>query len=178
MAKQLGIPCYDRDFIERTTEETGYAKEFIPHESEYAPNSNNIAYMFLGRGLDGLANSYKILIAQKKVIVEFANKEACVIVERCADYIFKEHKDCLNVFVYADKAFRTDRIVTQYGESSVEPEIRLADKNKKRKLNYKYYTDQEWGKRHLWQIWGNRRDGIKCISFSGADAHGSHWCRY
>lgn len=116
-------------------EETGYAKEFIEDESEYAPNSNSTAYMFLGRGLDGLANADKIWIAQKKVIEEFANKEACVIVGRCADYVLKDRKDCLNVFVYAEKAFRAERIVTQYGETSVEPEKRLADKDKKRKLN-------------------------------------------
>lgn len=133
-------------------EETGYAKEFIEDESEYAPNSNSTAYMFLGRGLDGLANADKIWIAQKKVIEEFANKEACVIVGRCADYVLKDRKDCLNVFVYAEKAFRAERIVTQYGETSVEPEKRLADKDKKRKLNYKYYTEQEWGRRQNYHL--------------------------
>lgn len=152
VAKQLGIPCYDKDFIERMAEETGYAKEFIEDESEYAPNSNSTAYMFLGRGLDGLANADKIWIAQKKVIEEFANKEACVIVGRCADYVLKDRKDCLNVFVYAEKAFRAERIVTQYGETSVEPEKRLADKDKKRKLNYKYYTEQEWGRRQNYHL--------------------------
>lgn len=152
VAKQLGIPCYDKDFIEKTAEETGYAKEFIEDESEYAPNSNSIAYMFLGRGLDGLANADKIWIAQKKVIEKFANQGACVIVGRCADYVLKDRKDCLNVFVYANKAFRADRIVTQYGENAVEPEKRLADKDKKRKLNYKYYTEQDWGKRQNYHL--------------------------
>lgn len=152
VAKQLGIPCYDKDLIEKTAEETGYAKTFIENESEHAPNANGSAYMFLGRGIDGLANADKIWIAQKKVIEEFANKGACVIVGRCADYVLKERKDCLHVFVYADKEFRANRIVTQYGESAVGPEKRLADKDKKRKLNYKYFTEQEWGRRENYHL--------------------------
>lgn len=151
-AKKLGIPCYDKDLIEKIAEESGYAKGFVEDESEYAPNSSGFAYMFLGRGIDGLSNADKIWIAQKKVIEEIADKGPCVIVGRCADYVLKERKDCLNVFVYADKKFRAERIVKQYGESRVEPEKRLNDKDKKRKLNYKYFTEQEWGKRQNYHL--------------------------
>ena len=90
VAEKLGIPCYDKDFIEKIAEETGYAKEFIADEGEYAPNSNSLAYMFIGRGLDGLSNADKIWIAQKKVIEELAEKGACVIVGRCADYVLRD----------------------------------------------------------------------------------------
>lgn len=152
VAAKLGIPCYDKNLIEKIAAETGYAKDFIEDESEYAPNSNSFAYMFIGRGSDGLANVDKIWIAQTKVIKELAEKEACVIVGRCADYVLRERKDCLNLFVYADKKVRAERIVKQYGESSVEPEKRLADKDKKRKLNYKYFTEREWGKRQNYHL--------------------------
>lgn len=147
VASRLGIPCYDKDLIERIAEETGYAKTFVEDESEYAPNSNSLAYMFLGRGVDGLSNVDHIWIAQKKVIAELAEKGDCVIVGRCADYLLRDREDCLNVFIYADKKFRAERIVKQYGESAVSQEKRLADKDKKRRLNYKYFTEQEWGKR-------------------------------
>lgn len=152
VAKRLGIPCYDKDLIEKIAEETGYAKGYIEDESEYAPSSNSFAYMFLGRGFDGLANADRIWIAQRKVLEELANQGPCVIVGRCADYVLRERTDCLNVFVYADKAFRAERIVKQYGESAVEPEKRLADKDKKRKLNYKYFTEREWGKRENYHL--------------------------
>lgn len=152
VARRLGIPCYDKDLIEKIAEETGYAKGYIEDESEYAPSSNSFAYMFLGRGFDGLANADRIWIAQRKVLEELANQGPCVIVGRCADYVLRERTDCLNVFVYADKAFRAERIVKQYGESAVEPEKRLADKDKKRKLNYKYFTEREWGKRENYHL--------------------------
>lgn len=108
--------------------------------------------MFLGRGLDGLSNADKIWTAQKKVVEELAEKGPCVIVGRCADYILKDRNDCMNVFVYADKKFRAERIVKQYGESAVAPEKRLSDKDKKRRLNYKYFTEQEWGRRENYHL--------------------------
>lgn len=152
VAKALHIPCYDKDLIEKIAEETGYAQTFVQEEGEYAPSTQRFAYMFLGRGLDGLSNADKIWIAQKKVIEEIAQKQSCVIVGRCADYVLRERKDCLNVFIYADKKLRAERIVKQYGESEIDPEKRLADKDKKRKLNYKYFTEQEWGRRENYHL--------------------------
>lgn len=152
VAKQLGIPCYDKELIEKIAEETGYARDFIEEEGEYAPSVSGLAYAFWGRGMDGLSNADRIWFVQKKVIEELAEKGSCVIVGRCADYILKDRSDCLNVFVYADTAFKAERIVREYGESNIEPEKRLADKDKKRKLNYKYFTEREWGRRRNYHM--------------------------
>lgn len=65
VAAKLGIPCYDKDLIEKIAEETGYAKEYIADESEYAPNSNSLAYMFIGRGLDGLVPKVILHLRQR-----------------------------------------------------------------------------------------------------------------
>lgn len=45
-----------------------------------------------------------------------AEKEPCVIVGRCADYILRDHADCLKVFIHASMEFRAKRIVEVYGE--------------------------------------------------------------
>ena len=64
---------------------------------------------------------------------------------RNADYILKDRKNVLNVFIHADMDFRTDRIVRLYGESEKSPESRLQEKDKRRKVNYQHYTGQVWG---------------------------------
>ena len=51
----------------------------------------------------------------------------------------------LNVFVYADTEFKARRITDEYGEGKISPEKRLKEKDKKRKINYEYYTDRVWG---------------------------------
>ena len=50
------------------------------------------------------------------------------------------------MFIHADMDKKVERIVKLYGETADKPEKRLRDKDKKRSVNYHYYTDQEWGK--------------------------------
>lgn len=58
----------------------------------------------------------------------------------------------LNVFIHAPKEQRAKRIVEVYGETDTEPLKRLRDKDKKRAVNYRYYTDQEWGRAQNYQL--------------------------
>ena len=40
--------------------------------------------------------------AQRKVILEIAEKESCVIIGRNADFILKDKDNVLNVFIHGD----------------------------------------------------------------------------
>ena len=40
--------------------------------------------------------------------------------------------------------FRTERIVRLYGETDKTLEQRLKEKDEKRRVNYRLYTEQEW----------------------------------
>ena len=64
---------------------------------------------------------------------------------RCADYILREREDALHVFIHADMAYRAERIVRLYGETKQTPDKRLAEKDNKRKVYYKHYTNRNWG---------------------------------
>lgn len=145
VAERLGVACYDKELIEKIAEETGFARDFVRKEDEEAPSRNRFAYSFLGRGIKGLSTEDYLWTAQWKIIQEIAEKEPCVIVGRCADYILKERTDCLNVFIHADIEKRAERIVRLYGETNKSPYKRLKEKDKKRSINYQYYTEQEWG---------------------------------
>lgn len=146
VAAKLGIPCYDSEVIEKVAEESGFAKDYIAEHGEYSAHRT-----WFGRALNaaggsgGLSNQDIIWIAQRKVILDFAEKGACVIVGRCADYILKDKCDLLTVFIHASDESRADRIVRLYGESDEKPEKRLKDKDKRRSAYYKYYTETEWG---------------------------------
>lgn len=84
--------------------------------------------------------------------MNLAEKESCVIVGRCADYILGEKEDCLKVFIHADLDKRAERIVKIYGEGKDSPKKRLQDKDKRRKAYYNFYTDMEWGKTQNYHI--------------------------
>ncbi len=145
VADRLGIAFYDRELIEQVAVKSGYDPKFIENQGEYAPSNSFFAYAFVGRTINGMSTSDYLWNAQREVILELAEKEKCVIVGRCADYILRERDDVLNVFIHADTDFKAKRIVDLYGEMNVKPEKRLEEKDKKRAINYKYYTDQTWG---------------------------------
>lgn len=146
LAEKLGVPCYDKELIEKLAEQTGLAKKYIEEQGEYAPFMNPFSYAFVGRGINGQSMSDYLWNEQRKKIREIADAESCVIVGRCADYILRDRDDVLNIFIHAPQADRAKRIVEVYGETGVEPVKRLREKDKKRAINYRYYTEQEWGK--------------------------------
>ncbi len=147
LSERLGVPFYDKELVQQVADETGLDTAFIEEKGELSLSksffsfavSQSIPYMN-----NGLSISDFLFCAQRQVILKLA-EQPCVIVGRCADSILRDRADCFNVFIHADMAFRADRIVRLYGESEKKPEQRLADKDKKRKIYYKHYTDREWG---------------------------------
>lgn len=144
-AKRLGIPCYDQELIEKISQESGLAEDYIQEKGEYEAYGSWLANAFSGRDYRGLSLQDYLWSAQSKVIRELAGKGPCVIVGRCADYVLRDEADCLKVFVHADIEKRAERIVRVYGESEDLPEKRLRDKDKRRKAYYQFYTNMEWG---------------------------------
>lgn len=144
-AEMLGIPCYDQDLIQKIAEESGFCKEVIEEKGEYATHGNWFSGAWGTRDYYGHSIQDDIWFAQRKVILELAEKGPCVIVGRCADYILQNTADCIKVFIHADTKTRAERIVKQYGESDQAPERRLRDKDKRRAAYYQLYTDKKWG---------------------------------
>ena len=83
---------------------------------------------------------------QRKVILELADRESCVIIGRNADYILKDRDDVLNVFIHGDMPEKTQRIMDLYNVGEKEAVKMMADTDKRRMTNYNFYTDQKWGK--------------------------------
>lgn len=149
VAEQLGIPCYDKELVKQIATETGFDENYIEEAGEHAPGKSWLAYALGAQNstssTKGLSMNDFLWTIQYRVLTELAEKEPCVIIGRCADYILKERDDCFDVFVHASIPERARRIVERFGETDQSPEKRLADKDKKRKVFYKHYTGREWG---------------------------------
>lgn len=150
LAERLGIAYYDKELVKQISMETGFDPKYIEEHGEHAPGKSILSYIFGVRAahpdvMNGMTPADFLWCMQRKIILELAEKESCVIVGRCADYILREREDCLNVFIHAPKDARAERIVKLYGESDVAPEKRLDDKDARRKVNYRHFTGREWG---------------------------------
>ena len=135
VAKKLGIAYYDKNIINEIAEKSGLS-----------PEKGLFAYAFAGRDITGKSVEDMVYEAQRKVILELADKESCVIIGRNADYILKDRDDVLNVFIYGDMPEKTKRIMGLYNVEEKEAVKMMADTDKRRMTNYNFYTDQKWGK--------------------------------
>ena len=140
IADKLGIKLYDKEFIETVAAETGLSEEYIENNEqkrEVLAGLNN-GYYF------GLDNSDDLFLKESELIKDIADKESCVIVGRCANFILSEKKNVLKVFIYSDTKNKVKRATEFYGlsKSNAEKEIKRIDKL--RANHYKYYTEREW----------------------------------
>ena len=146
VAKKLGIKYYDKEIIGQIAKESGLAPEYIKENAELSPKKGIFAYAFTGRDITGKSVEDMVYEAQRKVILDLAQKEPCVIVGRNADYILKDREDVLNVFIHGDMPEKIQRIVRLYNVEEKEAVKIMADTDKRRMTNYNFYTDQKWGK--------------------------------
>lgn len=132
VAEKLGLPFYDKELISLSAKESGLSEEYVKMTDEKkksASYSNN--------------NDDRLFIAEQKVIEKLA-KSSCVIVGRCADYILKDNKDAIKIFLYSDSKSKEKRAIKYYGLNS-KTALRKIDKiNKERAKHYKFYTNREW----------------------------------
>ena len=149
VADKLGISFYDKELLEQIAKETEFSKDFIEETDENSSAKNSLLFnLVINRSLNVRTEPLPadtIYFAQNKIIKELADRESCVIVGRCSDYILRDREDCLNVFIYSDIEKREKRVLERYGESEKPIRKRILDKDSRRKIYYSHYTDRPWG---------------------------------
>ena len=145
VAKKLGIAYYDKNIISQIAEKSGLSPDYIQESAELSPKKGLFAYALAGRDITGRSVEDMVYETQRKVILELARKEPCVIIGRNADYILKDRDDALNVFIHGDMLEKIQRISQLYRVTEQEAVKMMADTDKRRMTNYNFYTEQKWG---------------------------------
>ncbi|MDR0838465.1 MAG: cytidylate kinase-like family protein [Oscillospiraceae bacterium] len=152
LAEELDIGSYDKSIIKLTAEKSGLAPGYVEESEEKVANNflYNVQYSSSYPSIDSIVyyetpTNDKMFIAQSAVIRELADKESCVIIGRCADYVLRNAENLVRVFIRADITERAKRAVELYGltEKNAEATVRKTDKS--RANYYKYYTNRAWG---------------------------------
>ena len=145
VAKKLGIAYYDKEMIGQIAEQSGLSPEYVRENAELSPKKGLFAYAFSGRDITGKSVEDMVYEAQRKVIMEIAEKENCVIIGRNADFILKDRKDVLNVFIHGNMPEKVRRICSLYNVTEADAIKMINDTDKRRRTNYNFYTEQKWG---------------------------------
>lgn len=88
------------------------------------------------------------IATQDKVIRKIAGQGSCVIVGRAADYVLRNYRNIVNIFVYAPAEYRVQRVMQVYGDSLAEARKNIRRSDEARAAYYKNISGQSWRNRH------------------------------
>lgn len=142
LAKELGIPFYDKNLLKLMSEKTGISEEGLENADEKLLHRFTDSYS-IAFGQDYGTNVYLYKV-QKKLIHELAEQGSCVIVGRLADWILSENPNLLRIFVMAPEAFRVNRVMEQEKITEKQAEKLIRQVDKLRRNYYSFFTDGKW----------------------------------
>lgn len=155
LSKELGIKLYDKEFISMAAKRSGMDENFIAKNEQSIPSFWLKCIMSKNseQPLEGSLSSDDVLfVAESKIIQELAEKEPCIIVGRCADFILKDYPKVLKIFCYSDMNSAIERCTEEYGIRKEDAEAEIRRINRNRIHHYEYYTGGKWREPHHYNL--------------------------
>ena len=170
LAQRLDCNCYDNDLIKLASEESGINLELFGKADEKVKTSlfkrYNRSYgeYVLSPDSADFVSDDNLFNYQAKIIRDIADKQNCIIIGRCGDFILRNNPDVLRLFIYADEKTCVKNVVELYGMIPAEAKKTIEKIDKSRAAYYKYYTDKNWYDASNYDLCINTSD----IGFEGA----------
>ena len=153
LADKMGINCYDREIIRMASDTSGINEELFGRVDEKLKKSPLYGIMrsnpYKGDGVippesSNFVSDDNLFNYQAQVIKELAEKESCVIIGRCADYVLKDNPNVIRLYLYAPLEDCVKRVMAQNSITEKETIKKIETIDKYRSDYYKYYTGKEW----------------------------------
>ena len=153
LADKMGINCYDREIIRMASDSSGINEELFGRVDEKLKKSPLFGIVrsnpYKGNGVippesSNFVSDDNLFNYQAQVIKELAEKESCVIIGRCADYVLKDNPNVIRLYLYAPLEDCIKRVMAQNSITEKETIKKIETIDKYRSDYYKYYTGKEW----------------------------------
>ena len=153
LADRLGIHFYDKELMKLASEDSGINERLFNTADEKVKQSVFSKMFKTEKAYTGevispesgeFVSDDNLFNYQAKVVKELAERENCVIVGRCADYVLKDYDHVLSVFIHGPKDFCMQEAAKKINLTGKELERFITKTDKERADYYKYYTGREW----------------------------------
>lgn len=152
LAKELGVPYYDRELLRLASEESGINEALFANADE---NFKRTLLFKAARGVytgelippdsEDFVSNDNLFNFQAKVIRSLAEKESCIIIGRCADFVLKDKPHVVRLFVHAPLSVCIENARAFHPNMSEDELRRYVLKLNKRRANYyNYFTGRNW----------------------------------
>ena len=150
VAKELGIPFYDKELLQEAAKQSGLCEKIFEHFDERPKRLlSSIAmdsYMFALPGTGaGDSLEQQVYLATFDTIRHIAAQGPCVMIGRCADYALADDPNHLSLFIYAPMDVRIQRVAKRQHITPEEARKLIIKTDKRRASYYEYYSSQKWG---------------------------------
>ena len=150
LAKDFGCKFYDKELLNLAAKESGFSEKFFEQNDEQKGFLKNLFHVHVP--LLGTSDFYKNDFSQESLyqfqsdaIRKAASEGSCVFVGRTADYVLREHRNMVTVFVTADIDERIKNVCHRLGCSPDEARKLIESRENTRSSYYNYYTGKRWG---------------------------------
>lgn len=152
LSKALGIPCYERQILTMASEKNGI-DEYIFVENDEKLRGKYIANFLRKVPVSGIVEPYdkeftsdvNIFNLQAEIIRSLAATESCIIIGKCADYILKDNKNVISIYVEAPRECCVKSIRDKMHVSEERAHQLIHSTDKYRSKYYSYYTGgRDW----------------------------------
>jgi cytidylate kinase len=144
IAEDLGVKCYNSELLIEAAKESGLCQEVFEKIDE-KPISAFLSFTAGKYDHGEMPLNHKVFLAQMQTIKKLAERESCVIVGRCADYVLRERDDVINVFISAPFEDRVKRVIERDDVLPGKAEKRVRRIDKERSNYYNFYSTKRWG---------------------------------
>lgn len=149
LARELGIPLYDKAIIDEAAKELGCSTEYVRRKEQSTSNLELLQMIFAdGSGVRPemeLSDDDAIFVTESRIVRQLPAQGPCVIIGRLADYLLKDNPHCFRVFIRSDMQTAVDRATREYGIPARQAEEEVRRVNRERAAHYWRYTGQRWG---------------------------------
>lgn len=146
VAEQLKIPYYYKELLAVTAKESGLSEGYL-NELNARDDEGIMRDLYLSS-----APAEYAIKAQRQTIEEIAKHGSCVIVGRAADYVLRDNKKVLRVFISAPDEYRIKKLKEMYGDKPNEARKSIKRSDANRASYYKAISGFEWGRRENYDL--------------------------
>ena len=150
VARELGIPCYDKELLKEAAKQSGLSEKILesfderPKSLLYSIAMDSYIFSLPGTGA-GDSLEQQVYLATFDTIRALSRKGPCVIIGRCADYALSGDPNLLSLFIYAPLPDRVRRVAARQNLSPGKARTLIQKTDRRRASYYEYYTSRGWG---------------------------------
>ena len=150
LADDFKCGFYDRELLTLAAKESGFCEKFFEQNDEQKGFFHSLFHLhspFVGDGsfYDNEFSQEGLFKFQSDTIRRLAEAGSCVFVGRCADYVLRDFKNVVNVFITANMDDRISEIRKRKKCTEAEAMKLIESGEKGRSTYYNYYTGKKWG---------------------------------